>query len=1507
MNARESRRAGTNKPGDGGRRPGRLGPALVGIGIVAAFTGILGFLLWPIQHTFYTDADTINQPEATAKVRDILWQPPTRLPGTINSGIDAYEPRLSADGMTLFFVRGKAGENANIHYCTRTPEGWTDPRPLVEVDTEYDELGPEPSADGRSLYFYSDRPGGFGGYDIWVVHRGLDGRSEFGEAINLGPLVNSEFNDYGPALVPARGGEQRRRDFAQAEACGSGGGEELYFASNRPQTTDAEQPDQGAWPGTIREDLFNRTYDLYVAPITKQGMGKAEAASGLNTPYNEGAPAVSPFGDFLYFASDRPGGEGGFDLYRSRLLPIGCENSGARGSDQLSLRHPQGVALQACVNLGVTINTPANELDPGLTLGGYGLYFSSNRAAAATGIGAEKLHASVAPPLVGGVDQPYAIYRTTSREVFTTAETCRTSVDWVAIWSGVGPNLLWALLALLLLLLMLGIARGTKSRRLSLLARCVLASLAAHMLLMLLFNVWEVTATLARELGGRGRIQIALVAPARGDEIISQIRGEFTSVDVPEQPASTVRRHAVEIKTESTPAITTLTVGPGSTVVEDRFELDRQAADAEHAPTFGTPDVTPSVPDSAPRKSLELSLPDETVRASQAEAALSVEPAPVPDPSIQRPPVSRVTRQRLATTPQASVAPDSSRVVSREEPPQSLAEAPPNQDAATATRFAAATTTEASARRHEALSLLGLPTLQLALPQAPRDRLNQDEPPALGSQVPTAHIEPPRRTSRAQSETGASTSQTRELEPVDSGSAAGESSLAESHPTRGADVTVVSSSVPAFDTGDLPVPGLPLARLSLQALEETEPAAHGERSSRLEGTPPEDVHRSLGGLAALSYMSLAPSVDLSPGKQGVAHVDAEFPSQERAVPKDVDVRTLSSQPPLADTSPDSPRTAFALHSLSLQLPAELTPPDPQYGQRSPDRRMNIVEDLGGGEQTEQAVQLALQWLAKHQSADGRWDGDGFDEECGKCGGQTSVEVDIALTGLSLLCFLAADHTHTKAGAYRDNVERGLRWLTAQQKLDGDLRRFETMYSQGIATIALAEAYGMTRDSRLHDPVQRAVRFIERARNGRTGIWRYDPGQPGDTSVLGWQIMALKSAHSAGLEVSMARQRVYNCFNAARHWLDTVSSPGEPGLYAYQPGRERTPSMTAEGLFIQLMLGRPREEPRMQQSVAFILDHLPDWDDQPNTYYWYYATLAMFHHQGEPWHRWNAPLTEELLAHQRTRGRPAGSWDPKGEWAHVGGRVYQTALCTLMLEVYYRYLPLFMREMPAEAIGTVRGNVRDAETGTPLHNATVRLDLPDRAPLEATTSAGGEYVLHTPEVPAFFALSASSEGYLPISKNVATAMVRGTTLELDFELQSETQSVVAIEAVPDVHHLGDDSFSGAINSQSQKQSEGASFSASFLLAPAQLPPYRNAAELTMLVKGVQYDHRIYINGHLIEQRLDRAPRDGSFGTFRTALDPTLLMAGTNTIEINAMAVNGDVDDFEFVNLQIRFLQ
>ena len=120
-------------------------------------------------------------------------------------------------------------------------------------------------------------------------------------------------------------------------------------------------------------------------------------------------------------------------------------------------------------------------------------------------------------------------------------------------------------------------------------------------------------------------------------------------------------------------------------------------------------------------------------------------------------------------------------------------------------------------------------------------------------------------------------------------------------------------------------------------------------------------------------------------------------------------------------------------------------------------------------------------------------------------------------------------------------------------------------------------------------------------------------------------------------------------------------------------------MTAEGMFVSQLLGARRTEARMQRSVDYILQHPPDWRGDPNTYYWYYATLALFQHQGQAWEKWNEAVKEQLLSHQATNGPAAGSWAPKGRWSQVAGRVYQTAMCTLTLEVYYRYLPLYVTE------------------------------------------------------------------------------------------------------------------------------------------------------------------------------------------------------------------------------------
>jgi hypothetical protein len=124
-------------------------------------------------------------------------------------------------------------------------------------------------------------------------------------------------------------------------------------------------------------------------------------------------------------------------------------------------------------------------------------------------------------------------------------------------------------------------------------------------------------------------------------------------------------------------------------------------------------------------------------------------------------------------------------------------------------------------------------------------------------------------------------------------------------------------------------------------------------------------------------------------------------------------------------------------------------------------------------------------------------------------------------------------------------------------------------------------------------------------------------------------------------------------------------------------------MTAEGMFVQSLLGTSCDDPQMETSAQYILKSPPDWE-QSNTYYWYYATLALFQQQGDAWTSWNEKLVPELLAHQEKTGRATGSWPPDGEWAPTAGRVYQTALCALMLEVYYRYLPMYSQPAPVVA-------------------------------------------------------------------------------------------------------------------------------------------------------------------------------------------------------------------------------
>jgi hypothetical protein len=121
--------------------------------------------------------------------------------------------------------------------------------------------------------------------------------------------------------------------------------------------------------------------------------------------------------------------------------------------------------------------------------------------------------------------------------------------------------------------------------------------------------------------------------------------------------------------------------------------------------------------------------------------------------------------------------------------------------------------------------------------------------------------------------------------------------------------------------------------------------------------------------------------------------------------------------------------------------------------------------------------------------------------------------------------------------------------------------------------------------------------------------------------------------------------------------------------------EPLPAMTAEAILCLEYMGAKNDTPRMPRGAQFLLKNLPKMGRE-NSYYWYYATQAMFHLQGDAWQKWNCSLHPVLLKSQIRNGPLAGTWKPKDEWERSGGRIYSASLRVLMLEVYYRHLPIY---------------------------------------------------------------------------------------------------------------------------------------------------------------------------------------------------------------------------------------
>ena len=345
-----------------------------------------------------------------------------------------------------------------------------------------------------------------------------------------------------------------------------------------------------------------------------------------------------------------------------------------------------------------------------------------------------------------------------------------------------------------------------------------------------------------------------------------------------------------------------------------------------------------------------------------------------------------------------------------------------------------------------------------------------------------------------------------------------------------------------------------------------------------------------------------------------------------------------------------------------------------YRMRSAARSARVVPP-GATIDSEAGVDQALRWLARNQEADGRWDASRHgagreDEVLGENRDGAGGRADTGITGLALLALLGHGHTHLE-GEHRATVQRGLEFLLVSQgpqgELYGDAEVFARMYSHSIATIALTEAYAMTGDPRLVPGVDAALSYSRRAQHSGTGGWRYRPGEPGDMSQFGWQVMALRAGEQAGFAIPESTRLGMHRF------LESCSTGRSGGLSSYRPREAASPTMTAESLACRYWLGMQLEPTRVQEAVDTIRAGDPaDSNARPNLYFLYYAALALHEHGGSVWSQWNGSLQQRLLASQELAGPDAGSWAPDTRWGGYGGRVYSTAVATLCLEIPYRY-------------------------------------------------------------------------------------------------------------------------------------------------------------------------------------------------------------------------------------------
>ncbi len=344
-----------------------------------------------------------------------------------------------------------------------------------------------------------------------------------------------------------------------------------------------------------------------------------------------------------------------------------------------------------------------------------------------------------------------------------------------------------------------------------------------------------------------------------------------------------------------------------------------------------------------------------------------------------------------------------------------------------------------------------------------------------------------------------------------------------------------------------------------------------------------------------------------------------------------------------------------------EAPAPETPAQPEAPDTEPRSAQNNAAEGEMNEAWEAGIARGLRALEGMQNDDGSF-------------GAGRYSRNVAVTSLACLAFMA-DGNLPGRGEYGTNVERGLDYILENSTETGLVAAEGThapMYGHGFATLFLGEVYGMTPggndtalSGRLHEALVKAVRLIERTQNNEGG-WRYNPvPHDADVSVTICQIMALRSARNAGIEVDK------NVIDRAVDYVRRCQNPDGGFSYQLMTGFSAWPR-TAAGV-ASLFYAGIYDDDAIDKGIEYLRQNaMPGEAAHSRAHYFYghyYAVQCTYLAGGDIWAEWWPAIRDELLGMQRS----TGAWpDPSV------GDAYGTSMALIILQMPKRFLPIFQK-------------------------------------------------------------------------------------------------------------------------------------------------------------------------------------------------------------------------------------